>query len=234
MKNKFNLTINFKVVLHFFLINNIKMKKTQFCKILVWLFLLHFIVGQDPFSLLGIPSLNPSAIFNDDYQNPNSYKKMNNAHPKEIPVLKSLEDLPAFLRSANLSEKEGLCIISRFLLSDDFLLKKYGAVFDQTGFDGLMSNEAVYPVGSKERLSQRARSAAKLYYKNTYEGEEYEAYGAEEVSRPGMDNGWKMFNVLMVGRSSVKDHMFLRACIPDDEMYPPIVNQADGDCADKV
>ena len=42
-------------------------------------------------------------------------------------------------------------------------LKKYGVVYDQTGFDGLPKAEPVAPIGTDERLIQRSRSAANIW-----------------------------------------------------------------------
>jgi hypothetical protein len=217
------------------------MKKSYMYWILISTCICHIIATQDPFSLLGIPSLDPSQIFSDDVPTSFGYKSTDsiNTYPphnvkKEVPLIKSIEDLPAFLQSSNLSENEGLCVISRFLISDDFLLRKYGAIFDQTGFDGLMANEALYPVGTKERLGQRARSAAKVYYRNNYENNEFDAYGAEVVNDLGLSKGWKLFKVLMVGKATLKDHLFLKVCIPENEMMTALVSNSNGDCTDKV
>lgn len=130
--------------------------------------------SQDPFAILGIPSLNPSQMFRDESlytsrQNPSGVpanKKIMTPTPTSaFQTIKSIDDLPAFLQSSNLNEEEGMKIISKFLIADDFLLKKNGAIYDQSGFDGLMNNEAAYPQGTKERPLQRARSAAKIFVK---------------------------------------------------------------------
>jgi hypothetical protein len=145
--------------------------------------------SQDPFALLGIPSLNPSQIFKDElsfnYKSEfeNNQFKSEKIHPQNsVQPLKSIEDLPKFLQTANLNAEEGAKIISKFLISDDYLLKKYGAVFDQTGFDGIINlGEQIYPLGRNERTIQRARSAAKIYFKNNFKAEDYDAYGAERI-----------------------------------------------------
>jgi hypothetical protein len=54
-------------------------------------------------------------------------------------------------------------ILTRFLIQDDFQLKKYGVVYDQSGFDGLTSGELIAPIGTEERVQQIARSAANIW-----------------------------------------------------------------------
>jgi hypothetical protein len=120
---------------------------------------------QDPFSALGIPNLSPSQIFNtnegiNQTKDNNSISNINN-----IPKIKTVEDLQKFLKRGNFNEIQGLTIVSKFLIADDFILKKNGAVFDLTGYDGLNSSEMVYPEGSKERALQRAKSAGRLFVK---------------------------------------------------------------------
>lgn len=137
------------------------MKKIS--KVCCFLLVVTCITCQNPFTLLGIPTLNPSQIFREESEYSNSKQSQNSFTTSKTSSIKSLNDLPAFLQKLNLNEEEGLKVISKYLLSDDFNLKKYGVIFDQTGFDGLMSMEQIYPVGSKERLIQRARSSAKIY-----------------------------------------------------------------------
>jgi hypothetical protein len=113
---------------------------------------------KDPFASLGIPELDSKAIL--DSLDSNTSQKNNK---KQLPKLRSIDDLPNFLKNSNLNEDEGINILTRFLIQDDYTLKKFGVVFDQTGFDGLGTTEPIAPVGSEERLSQRARSAANIY-----------------------------------------------------------------------
>lgn len=117
---------------------------------------------EDPFSALGIPNLNPGQIFNTN-DGINQIKNNNISNINLIPKIKTVEDLQKFLKKGNFDEPQGLTIVSKFLIADDFVLKKNGAVFDLTGYDGLNSSEVFYPPGSKERLSQRAKSAARLF-----------------------------------------------------------------------
>ena len=62
-----------------------------------------------------------------------------------------------------MNEDEGIDILTRFLIQDDLTLKKYGVVYDQTGFDGIAKDEAIGPIGTEERVVQRARSAANIH-----------------------------------------------------------------------
>ena len=77
--------------------------------------------------------------------------------------LEKMEDLPVFLEHSNLTEEVGLCIISKFLVSQDYWIRKAGGVFDQTNFDGLYKGEPIAKPRSVEWNAQRARSAAKLW-----------------------------------------------------------------------
>ena len=193
---------------------------------------------QDPFSLLGIPSLNPSQIFSEELPQTMNYKSSPmktttlNDYPTS-PSLKSIEDLPSFLQSSRLSEADGIEVISKFIIADDYLLKSYGAVFDQSGFDGLIKIEQIFPKGNQQRSVQRAKSAGKIYFQANYEDNGYESYGAEEVKGIKL-NGWKIYKVLLVGKINVNDHIFLRVCLPDDEMLAPLVTKITEDCSSKI
>ena len=215
----------------------------KMCKFLLAISLFNVInstLSSDPFHLLGIPNLNPSQIFQEDdvsfkngfsELNDNSIKKGAKFSNSVNPSIKSIEDLPTFLQNSNISQEEGLRIISKFLMADDYLLKKFGAVFDQTGFDGLMNMEPIHPVGSKERSAQRAKSAAKLFFNGNF-GVGFEAYGAELISSQVV-SGWDVYKVLLVGKNANK-HSFLKVCLPVDENCVPIVSQINLECIDKV
>jgi hypothetical protein len=117
---------------------------------------------RDPFKSLGIPDLNPKALLSE-IDEETTRKDPNKHNGKGLPILKTIEDLPAFLKSSNLNEEEGVKVLTRFLIQDDFTLKKYGVVYDQTGFDGITSGERTAPVGTEERLMQRARSTGNIW-----------------------------------------------------------------------
>jgi len=132
-------------------------------QILFLIICINYSFTEDPFSALGIPNLNPSQIFNSD-EGMNQVKDNNIiSNINNIPKIKTVEDLQKFLKKGNFDENQGLTIVLKFLISDDFALKKGGAVFDLTGYDGLNSSEMVFPAGSKERLLQRAKSAARIF-----------------------------------------------------------------------
>lgn len=135
-----------------------------FLQIFFLIICINYSYTDDPFSALGIPNLNPSQIFNTN-DGINQVKDNNISHINNIPKIKTVEDLQKFLKRGNFDEIQGLSIVLKFLISDDFVMKKNGAVFDLTGYDGLNSSEMVFPAGSNERLLQRAKSAAKLFVK---------------------------------------------------------------------
>jgi hypothetical protein len=114
---------------------------------------------KDPFKSLGIPDLNPKALLSDIEEGPKNAKE----EAKTLPQLKTIDDLPNFLKSSNLNEEEGVKVLTRFLIQDDFTLKKYGVVYDQSGFDGITGGERIAPIGTEDRLMQRARSAANIW-----------------------------------------------------------------------
>jgi len=117
---------------------------------------------KDPFKSLGIPDLNPKSLLNE-IEEETTKKDINKPGTKGTVVLKSIDDLPNFLKSNNLNEEEGVKVLTRFLIQDDFQLKKFGVVYDQTGFDGITSGERIAPIGTEERLIQRARSSANIW-----------------------------------------------------------------------
>jgi hypothetical protein len=114
---------------------------------------------KDPFKALGIPDLNPQALLEEVEDDPAKKKHVQ----KQVPKLRSIEDVPAFLKNGNMDEDEGVKILTRFLIQDDFQLKKYGVVYDQSGFDGLTPGELIAPIGTEERVQQIARSAANIW-----------------------------------------------------------------------
>ena len=113
--------------------------------------------AKDPFDALGIPDINPKKMLEElDAED----------KPKEVQEraqLRTIDDLPNFLQKSNLNEDEGIEILTRFLIQDDLTLKKYGVVYDQTGFDGIAKDESRSPFGTEDRLMQRARSAANIH-----------------------------------------------------------------------
>lgn len=115
---------------------------------------------KDPFKSLGIPDLNPKALLNELEQ---SQTQKSREKSKGVATLRTIDDLPNFLKNSSLNEQDGIKVLTRFLIQDDYTLKKYGVVYDQTGFDGITSGERVAPIGTDERLQQRSRSAANIW-----------------------------------------------------------------------
>lgn len=113
--------------------------------------------SDDPFKSLGIPDLNSEQLLEEvDI----SKKKVKLEGPVK---LSSIDDLPNFLKNTNLNEEDALKVLTRFLIQDDLTLKKFGVVYDQTGFDGIQTSQKISPVGTEERSLQRARSSANLW-----------------------------------------------------------------------
>ncbi len=203
---------------------------------------------SDPFASLGIPSLDPRAIFEGDYKPTSNHNnrfgnKLNNRNNRNSvqsnnsnSPIKSVEDIPKYLQSCNLSPQESLKVISKFLISDDFILKKYGVIFDISGFDGISElNETPYPEGTKQRNIQRARSSANIYYVNNYRTNNngYDAYGAEKLNVVILP-GWEEYKVLMIGKSNVNQNIFVRVCLPMNEMLPALTVSMKEQCSDKI
>jgi hypothetical protein len=142
------------------------MKNTIIKVIIICLVFVHSIKSKssthkDPFDALGIPDINPKQMLEElDKEE----KPVENEKTKA--QLRTIDDLPNFLSKSNLSEDEGIEILTRFLIQDDLTLKKYGVVYDQSGFDGIPKDETKSPLGTEERLIQRARSAANIHVSN--------------------------------------------------------------------
>ena len=117
-------------------------------------------IEKDPFAVLGIDDINPKQILEElDKIDRKKHKNINYSSIK----LKTIDDLPDFLQKNNLNENEGIEILSKFLIHDDITLKKYGVVYDISGFDGIPSDESRSSKGNENRLIQRARSSANVY-----------------------------------------------------------------------
>lgn len=182
--------------------------------------------SSDPFAALGIPDLSPRKVMEEIEE-----KKGPTKIKKKLPQLKSMEDLPNFLKMSNVNEEEGIKILTRFLIQDDFTLKKYGVVYDQTGFDGLSKDEIIAPIGTEERLNQRSKSSANIWFKEKYPKLEYDAYGTD----PQMDEivpNWRVFKVLMIGNKG--ETTYVKVCLPLDESETAMVSDKDDSCLDKV
>lgn len=188
---------------------------------------------KDPFKDLGIPSINPSNIFNNDFL-PTSFNKVTNAITPS--TIKGIEDLPKYLQNFKIPREEGIKIISRYLIADDYIMKKNGGIFDASGRDGLTQNEPLAPYGTVERKLQKARSAAKLYDISRFNDLGYDAYGAERCNDDKYKNleGWEIYKVLLMGKNGIKDHIFFKVCLPLDDYYTPIVVKFNEECINSV
>lgn len=182
--------------------------------------------NSDPFAALGIPDLSPKKIMEEI-----DTKTVDPRNSKTLPQLKSMDDLPNFLKMSNVNEDEAIKILTRFLIQDDFTLKKYGVVYDQTGFDGLGREEIIAAIGTEERLNQRAKSSANIWFKDKYPKLFYEAYGVEQQVEEIVPN-WRVFKVLMIG--SKGETTYLKVCLPLDESETALVGDKDEPCLERV
>ncbi len=92
--------------------------------------------------------------------NKNQKKRIN----EEI-KLKSIADVPKFLKYSNITQEEAIDTVSKFLLQDDSYLKTLGVIYDQTGFEGLKKGTKIANYGTEERLIQRVKSSAFIWVK---------------------------------------------------------------------
>jgi hypothetical protein len=181
--------------------------------------------NSDPFAALGIPDLSPKKVMEE------IDVKSDKSKSKGLPQLKSMDDLPNFLKNTSANEDDAIKILTRFLIQDDFTLKKYGVVYDQTGFDGLGKEEIIAGIGTEERLNQRAKSSANIWFREKYPKLVYESYGVE----PQMDEivpNWRIFKVLMIGGKG--ETTYLKVCLPLDESLTALVGDKDEPCGDRV
>jgi hypothetical protein len=49
-----------------------------------------------------------------------------------------------------------------------------------------------------------------------------------------LKTSWKIYKVLLIGKSCGADHIFLNVCISLDESLPPIVSEENRKCQDKI
>lgn len=191
--------------------------------------------NKDPFAFLGIEDLNPKKLLQELEQetptvssNLAPYSRISrNKSKNTLPQLKTLQDLPNFLKQSKLKEDEALTTLTKFLIQDDVILKKYGVIYDQTGFDGINSIELISSPGTEERLKQRARSAGNIFFREKYPGSNYDAYGAEEQSDEIILN-WKVYKVLLIGKNG--ESTFVKVCLPIDESEPALCGITDDLC----
>ena len=158
----------------------------------------------NPFKAIGIEELDVKSFIGEpehDQRNPKF-------------VLRSIEDVPKFLKMKDIQEEEGIRTLTKFLIQDDPLLVKYGIVYDQTGFDALDAIEKIAEEGTEERLIQRAKSSANLYFRKKHQNLEYEAYGGDFLNDEVIDN-WRILRMMMIGKNG--ENSFVKVCMPLDE-----------------
>jgi hypothetical protein len=134
----------------------------------------------------------------------------------------------SFLGNSSDSPPVGMQLISQFLLEDNSILDQNGGVVDRTGIEGLSLSEKPAPIGTAERLKQRARSAASLYLKK-HGNESFEAVGAIEDSE--VYDGWKVWNVMVMNG---KDYQVVKVCLPATEQMMALVIDQNDNCGPKV
>lgn len=213
------------------------------------LILIGIIVCEDPFTLLGIPSLNPSTLFRQDNSQlrkkvsvkrnkvPNTFDINNNfsfiqnkdiikKEPKVI--VENNNEKPSqiiqMIESSGLSPENGIQAVSRFLLTKNPQLYNYGAIFDKTQYSGISENEMI-SFDLYERNKQKVMSAANLYFINTLNNNGYQAVDAKEDFQTKI-HGWNIYNVLLKNKFNNNDQAYLTICYPMDNMLVPIAVQS--------
>ena len=193
--------------------------------------------SKDPFAFLGIEDIDPKKILNELDNEVASVSPLTSTIPipkssiKSLPKLKSLDEIPKFLKDKSVTESEAMMILSKFFIHDDVTLKRYGVIYDQTGFDGLSSVELISPPGSEERLVQRAKSSANVFFKETLSKASFDAYGAQEERTEDIP-GWRVYKVIMLGQSG--ENTFVKVCLPIDEAVPALCSRSEEECAKRV
>lgn len=213
------------------------------------LILIGIIVCEDPFTLLGIPSLNPSTLFRQDNSQlrkkvsvkrnkvPNTFDINNNfsfiqnkdiikKEPKVI--VENNNEKPSqiiqMIESSGLSPENGIQAVSRFLLTKNPQLYNYGVIFDKTQYSGISENEMI-SFDLYERNKQKVMSAANLYFINTLNNNGYQAVDAKEDFQTKI-HGWNIYNVLLKNKFKNNDQAYLTICYPMDNMLVPIAVQS--------
>lgn len=223
----------------------------------VILMLIGICLCEDPFTLLGIPTLNPSALFRSNNNNvirkkvpvrrnkvPHTFDVDNNlSFLQSRDIVKNEESesskpkssistsqITKMIQSSGLTRENGLQAVSRFLLAGNPLSNSVGAIFDKTQFSGISENEVI-SFDLTERTKQKVRSSANLFFLNNLKNSFYEAIDVRES--PTKIHGWNMFNVLMRNKLNNNDQATLTICYPMDSMLVPIGVQKN-DCSTEV
>ena len=227
-------------------------------RLLLILFVFHFTSSSDPFSLLGIPTLNPSSFFRtntDNLVNQNQIRSSKNLRivAQKQKVIKPSNDINFIqkndnntvneiskkLNEAGISKEEGIGTISRFLLASDSNLQKLTqneVIFDRTQFSGLQGEEiSLLPA---DKFIQQIKSSANIYMNNliksniiSISNDPYELVGLQENQKLKIF-GWKAFKALFKNKQN--QSLFMSICYPLDEMLAPITSIRNEDCSNNV
>merc|ERR1712032_670456 len=171
-------------------------------------------------------------IFSDDDDLMTGKEKLIRHNKQNLPEIRNIDDLQNYLKKQNLNENDGLNVVSRFLISDDYYSKQHGVIFDVTGFDGLMVDEKIQPENTIEREAQRARSAARIHFQKIYNDESYEPIGAQQLEVYNED--WKVFKVMMASKATLSQQSILKVCLPKNEGVSAIVSDINANCTTKI
>lgn len=55
---------------------------------------------------------------------------------------------------------------------------------------------------------------------------------AEDITK--FNGTWRIYKVLLSGKNSMTNHLFLKVCLPIDEFLPALVSNFNDDCIPKV
>lgn len=99
-------------------------------------------------------------------------------------------------------------MLTKFLTEDNSNLKEKGAIFDETGIDGL-EGEQLSSINS-EKYKQKAKSAAILYSRSIGK-DDLQPYGVDNDMELENNKEWKSFVVLMMNNRG--DHELMKTCI---------------------
>ena len=176
---------------------------------------LYFISCQDPFSLLGIPALNPSTIFADD-----TIISKVNIYSKPYPI-----NTPA-----NPTETTR---------QTQTLLKKRGANVNPEKNIPIPNNkilESKNHIRAKVSAKNFILNQAGLEYTSMYNKAQLYPFGVEEIQVDKKSNylsSWKLFKVLLVGKNTA-NHVFVRVCLPKEETKSDVCSIDPEDCFTKI
>jgi len=56
--------------------------------------------------------------------------------------------------------------------------------------------------------------------------------GVEDITK--FNGTWRIYKVLLSGKNSYNNHLFLKVCLPIDESLTPLVSNLNDDCISKV